>query len=78
MPNGVGAWRLRQDIAGMQVADSWARIVAWCREHAPAMAEAIRPPVGAAALERAQAHQVIVGRDLRPSKLTVPDQQVPS
>ncbi|MCW3841896.1 hypothetical protein ONA70_17495 [Micromonospora yasonensis] len=39
----------------MQVAESWARIVAWCREHAPATAEAIRPPAGAAALERAQA-----------------------
>jgi cell wall assembly regulator SMI1 len=39
----------------MGVAESWARVVAWCEEHAPATAEAIRPPAGISALREAEA-----------------------
>jgi len=39
----------------MGVAESWARVVAWCKEHAPATAEAIRPPAGISALREAEA-----------------------
>jgi cell wall assembly regulator SMI1 len=39
----------------MDVPTSWAHIVGWCREHAPATAAAIRPPASAALLARAEA-----------------------
>jgi len=39
----------------MGLAASWAHIVAWCRDHAPQTAAAIRPPAGPALLARAEA-----------------------
>jgi cell wall assembly regulator SMI1 len=39
----------------MGVAESWARVVGWCEGHAPATAEAIRPPAGISALREAEA-----------------------
>jgi len=39
----------------MEVTESWTRIVAWCEEHAPATAQAIRPPAGIGALREAEA-----------------------
>jgi cell wall assembly regulator SMI1 len=38
-----------------EVAVSWARIVAWSRDHAPETAAAIRPAAGSALLDRAEA-----------------------
>jgi cell wall assembly regulator SMI1 len=38
-----------------EVTTSWARIVTWCRDHAPETAAAIRPPAGPALLGRAEA-----------------------
>jgi cell wall assembly regulator SMI1 len=35
--------------------ESWAEIVAWCRQHAPETANAIRPPAGSAVLREVQA-----------------------
>ena len=39
----------------MGLAASWAHIVAWCRDHAPETAAAIRPPAGPVILARAEA-----------------------
>lgn len=39
----------------MELAASWARIVAWCRDSAPETAAAIRPPAGPSLLAKAEA-----------------------